>query len=79
MSQLLSPKLLSMGGSLYFHCPGCNMLHPYRIKGEAQGPMWSWNNNVDFPTFTPSLLVASLPSKATHGIPGQGLPYSPRG
>lgn len=57
MSQLLSPQLLSMGGSLYFHCPGCNMLHPYRVKGEAQGPKWQWNNNVVAPTFTPSLLV----------------------
>lgn len=67
MSQLLSPKLLSMGDSLYFHCPGCGMLHPYRVKGDAQGPMWSWNNNVVEPTFTPSLLVnASDPASRCH-------------
>lgn len=57
MSQLLTSKLLSMGGSIYFHCPGCNMLHPYRVKGEAQGPMWNWNGNIESPTFAPSLLV----------------------
>lgn len=57
MSRLLSPKLLSMGDSLYFQCPGCNMLHPYRIRGQAPGPMWNWNNDVESPTFTPSLLV----------------------
>lgn len=33
------------------------MLHPYRVKGEAQGPMWKWNGNIESPTFTPSLLV----------------------
>ncbi|ECW1086640.1 anaerobic dehydrogenase [Salmonella enterica] len=57
MSKLLTPKLLSMGGSIYFHCPGCNMLHPYRVSGQATGPIWQWNNNPDLPTFTPSLLV----------------------
>ncbi|WP_431023091.1 DUF6527 family protein [Escherichia coli] len=43
-----------MDDSLYFHCPGCGILHLYRIKGETQGPMWSWKNNVIEPTFTPS-------------------------
>ncbi|BBK03729.1 hypothetical protein [Enterobacter phage EspM4VN] len=29
--------------------------------------MWSWNNNVDFPTFTPSLLVnVSDPASRCH-------------
>lgn len=57
MSKLLSSKLLSMGGSIYFHCPGCNMLHPYRVKGEAPNPIWTFNGNFEKPTFTPSLLV----------------------
>ncbi|CAD5240726.1 hypothetical protein NBNDMPCG_00109 [Klebsiella phage vB_KqM-Westerburg] len=58
MSRFLSSKLLSMGDSLYFQCPGCNMLHPYRVKGSPeQGPIWEWNNDVVAPTFTPSLLV----------------------
>lgn len=55
MSKLLSPKLLSMGESLYFQCPGCDMLHPYHVSGN--GPMWQWNKNAEAPTFTPSLLV----------------------
>lgn len=57
MSKLLTAKLLSMGGSIYFHCPGCNALHPYRVSGEATGPMWTWNGDIERPTFTPSLLV----------------------
>lgn len=49
-----------MGESIYFHCPGCNTLHPYRVKGDAtRGPIWGYNENVDKPTFTPSLLVSS--------------------
>lgn len=57
MSKFLTPKLLSMGESLYFHCPGCDMLHPYRVSGEATGPVWQWNGNAEAPTLTPSLLV----------------------
>lgn len=67
MAELLSPKLLSMGDSLYFQCPGCNMLHPYRVRGEPARPMWSWNQSVERPTFTPSLLVnASDPASRCH-------------
>lgn len=68
MSRFLSSKLLSMGDSLYFQCPGCNMLHPYRVKGSPeQGPVWVWNNDVVAPTFTPSLLVnASDPQSRCH-------------
>ena len=57
MSKLLSPKLLSMGGSIYFHCVGCNMLHPYQVNPEATGPKWTFNGDVVKPTFSPSLLV----------------------
>lgn len=43
------------------------MLHPYRVKGDAAKPIWSWNNNVDKPTFSPSLLVnASDPGSRCH-------------
>lgn len=66
MSQLLSPKLLSMGDSLYIQCPGCDMLHPFRVEGEG-GVHWGWNRNVLAPTFSPSLLVnASDPESRCH-------------
>lgn len=43
------------------------MLHPYRIRGQATGPIWNWNGNVESPTFTPSLLVnASDPQSRCH-------------
>lgn len=67
MSRLLTSKLLSMGESVYFHCPGCNMLHPYRISGDATGPKWSFNGDVLSPSFTPSLLVnGSRPESRCH-------------
>jgi hypothetical protein len=36
-----------------FFCPGCGHGHVYYTKGSLA---WSFNGNVDSPTFTPSLL-----------------------
>lgn len=38
---------------LSFQCPGCNTRHHIR-HGVGQ---WTWNGDVDKPTFTPSVLV----------------------
>jgi hypothetical protein len=43
-------------GGLFFNCPGCNMLHRVMV-GEGGGERWTWNGNVDQPTFAPSILV----------------------
>lgn len=37
-----------------FYCPGCKHNHMYFIKGYNLS--WQFNNDVDKPTFTPSLL-----------------------
>lgn len=34
---------------LTFFCPGCKREHPYSI------PRWTWNGDMEKPTFTPSL------------------------
>lgn len=41
-----------------FHCPGCGYEHTYRVGVEAVvgRPCWSFNGNLESPTFTPSLL-----------------------
>lgn len=53
----ISKKLRTAeGGRLMFWCPGCDGAHAVRI-GEDAGPRWTWNGNVDRPTFSPSLLV----------------------
>lgn len=41
---------------MWFECPGCDMPHGVR-HGAGDGPRWGWNQSVDQPTLTPSILV----------------------
>ena len=47
---------------LLFECPGCGEMHAVRVRPGAPGPVWTWNESLDLPTFSPSLLV-----RWTHG------------
>lgn len=38
-----------------FWCPGCDDPHQVRVAGRP--PVWDWNGNQAFPTFSPSVLV----------------------
>lgn len=42
-----------------FDCPACHFGHGPIIRRPAGqiGPLWSWNGDVERPTFTPSLVV----------------------
>lgn len=44
------------GGSVRFFCPGCADQHIIQI-GEGPGPRWSYNGDVEAPTFSPSVNV----------------------
>jgi hypothetical protein len=44
------------GGQLAFWCPGCNTAHGVVVDG-SRG--WSWDGNVEAPSFSPSVLVRS--------------------
>ena len=45
-------------GEYAFFCPGCQSLHSYStITPNDKGAKWNFNNNMELPTFTPSLLV----------------------
>jgi len=35
---------------LSFYCPGCKCGHPFSV------PRWSWDGNMEKPTFSPSLV-----------------------
>lgn len=37
-------------------CPGCKEYHSINTK-PGNGPVWGFNDNVDSPTFTPSVLT----------------------
>ena len=38
----------------FFYCPGCKQEHTYCV--ESDGSQWRFNNNLESPSFTPSLL-----------------------
>jgi phage FluMu protein Com len=39
---------------LNFKCPGCNKVHSVTVSGNHA---WKWNDDIDKPTFSPSVLV----------------------
>lgn len=56
MSQISKVLRDTTDNGLMFWCPGCKAAH--RIQhGAGAGPRWTWNGDVDKPTFTPSVLV----------------------
>lgn len=50
-------------GHLYYECPACGVPHGLRIvpkdykKVDPNEQVWTWNDDVDHPTFHPSVLV----------------------
>lgn len=53
----LSAKLRSSGGPrVTYWCQGCDNSHSIRVEG-TDHPLWTWDGNVDAPTFNPSVLV----------------------
>lgn len=42
------------GDRVLFRCPGCDDNHQIRVG------TWSWNGDVELPTFSPSLLVGGV-------------------
>ena len=54
----LSKKLRSIeGGYIGFWCTGCDGIHVIGVDNTDGKPKWSWDRNIDAPTFTPSILV----------------------
>jgi uncharacterized protein YlaI len=54
----LSPLLGEQpNGCILFMCPACDHVHSLPIEGRYTGPhdKWTWNGNVDKPTFAPSV------------------------
>ena len=46
-------------GDVYymFDCPGCGLSHMPRTGGQPGRPLWTFNGDVERPTFEPSILV----------------------
>lgn len=41
---------------LWFECPGCGHLHGIHV-GQGEGVRWTWDGNIEAPTFNPSVSV----------------------
>lgn len=45
-------------GLVGFYCPGCDGMHIVRTQdAQGAGPRWTWNNDWNRPTFSPSIHV----------------------
>lgn len=44
---------------VWVYCPACKDLHQFIVEllGDKQKPLWSWNGNLESPTFEPSNLT----------------------
>lgn len=49
-------------GQITFWCPGCKMGHTIAYGGDQT---WTWNGDVNRPTFTPSVLANGFPNPET--------------
>lgn len=62
---------------LMFRCPGCHMTHQIAIRNGPH-PCWTWNGDVERPTFQPSVLVTGVQqlTDEEHAafMRGEGLP-----
>jgi hypothetical protein len=56
--------------NLLFHCPGCDTAHMVRVIGP--GPEWGWNESMELPTFTPSLIYCSQDAQARVSLRHRG-------
>jgi hypothetical protein len=64
----------SWGYLFRFHCPGCNGGHAFYVHSDGGQPSWSFNGDMQQPTFTPSLLVNSGPPPGPDGLAPPGAP-----
>lgn len=46
------------GGGFSYWCQGCKSMHHIDV-GAGPGPRWSWNGDMDKPTFSPSISIRS--------------------
>lgn len=45
-------------GGLSHWCPACGKMHAFALDGKnSSGAQWTWDGNVEFPTFRPSMLI----------------------
>lgn len=49
-------------GGLAHLCPACEEMHQFAIDGKnSSGARWTWDGNVELPTFAPSMNIRTGP------------------
>ena len=56
MGQVSRVLRRAQGGYVHW-CPGCKHAHYIRTDGEGSGPRWTFDGNVEAPTFGPSVRI----------------------
>ena len=53
------PKLRTIEGGFLHWCPACESMHPIAVsKPFANGARWTFDGNLDVPTFNPSINIS---------------------
>lgn len=61
MSAMGSKLRKTTSGVLHW-CPACKEVHQFTLDGKnASGARWTWDGNVDAPTFSPSMMIRTGP------------------
>lgn len=70
-----SPYLRRTESGYMFRCPGCDEAHHYAVdKPQPNGAQWSFNGDVNKPTFSPSLLIKTGRAVDPNFVPEEGDP-----
>lgn len=57
---------------VWFYCPGCKCHHAFTVKHPTFSP-WTWNEDLEKPTFSPSLLCnEDYPESRCHSFVKEG-------
>jgi hypothetical protein len=62
---------------LIFTCAGCGSGHliPFFHAAPDPGAIWTWNNNLEAPTITPSIKTTAPGPRICHFILGDGVQH----
>lgn len=68
MSKLLESKKPNGAIVLFFYCPGCKYYHSVTVAPDTNdiGATWTWNGDMEKPTFQPSLLTERGTNRQCH-------------
>lgn len=68
----ISSKLRNIVGGYGHWCPGCNEMHVIitHYDPDFSGPAWSFNGDINSPTFTPSIYI-----NTSREIDGKSVPH----